>query len=380
MSKCILFVIFILHWSLFAQGQNKTYAENQIAGLEKALTRYQNVNPDSWMYLSCDPCIRKGDTSDVVALLETNLLLTGDLKDERKTDTNFFDETIHKSLIRFQQRNGLVADGVLGPQTIEALNVPVFDRIQQIENAIEQWKMFGEKISEPYILINLPDYSLQIIDSGRVTRKMKVIIGKQTTKTPVFQSMIKYLVINPDWVVPHSIASKEILPMLQKDPEYIARNHMEVFTFYKGSKVKVAYDSVDWKKVPQENFRYQIEQTPGPWNVLGQVKFIFPNEYNIYLHDTSEKYLFSHPVRTYSHGCIRIEKPLDLAAWLLNTNPLEIEDLLVESESSSIINLPVSVPVAIDYFTTWVDTDSSLQFREDIYNYQSGGNFNSNYY
>jgi L,D-transpeptidase YcbB len=379
MGKCILFVIFILHWSLFAQSQSKTYAENQIAGLEKALARYQNVNPDSWMYLSCDPCIRKGDTSDVVALLESNLLLTGDLREERKTNSNFFDESIHKSLIRFQQRNGLVADGILGPQTIETLNVPVFDRIQQIKNAIEQWKMFGEKINEPYILVNLPDYSLQIIDSGKVIKRMKVIIGKQTTRTPVFLSMIEYLVINPNWIVPHSIASKEILPMLQNDPEYITRNHMEIFTFYKGSKVKVA-DSVDWKKVSRENFRYQIEQTPGPWNVLGQVKFIFPNKYNIYLHDTSEKYLFSHPVRTYSHGCIRIEKPLDLAAWLLSTSREEIESLFLESGVSSIINLPVPVPVTIDYFTTWVDADSSLQFREDIYNYQSEANFDSNSY
>jgi L,D-transpeptidase YcbB len=370
--KHLIILILIFSGAFSGKAQNKSYAQRQIEGLNAMLLKYEKISAEEWKYLSCDPCIKKGDKDSTVNLLKKNLLLTKDLLKEEKAENNLFDEKTHNALVNFQKRNGLVPDGILGPQTIEALNIPFYDRIQQIKNEIEHWKDFGGRINEPYILVNIPDFSLQVIDSGRVIKNLKVIIGKQTTKTPVFQNEIRYLVINPSWVVPYSIATNEILPMLQNDPGYLSRNHMEVYTFYEGSKIKVNPDSLNWDNISATTFNYQVEQIPGPWNALGQIKFIFPNKYNIYLHDTPEKYLFSHPVRTYSHGCIRVEKPLELSAWLLHTSLQQIQELVLEGGESTIINLPLPIPIAIDYFTTWIEDDSTIQFRKDIYSYDSG--------
>lgn len=366
MLRIYLLLLLLYFFTAPAQSQN-IYAARQVKQLSDALKYYQKIPADDWMYFGCDSCVNPNEKSRLLLLLRKNLLLTGDLLKPEDTQSDILDENLESALKKFQRRHGLTDDGILGPQTIEAMNVPLSQRIGQISKHIEYWKTFSDTLAEPYLLVNIPDFTLALIDSGKVISSMKVIAGRPTNPTPVFLDSIYSVVLHPSWVVPYSIATKEIVPMLRTDPNYLNRNRMKMYTFQKRKKTEVSPDTVDWHRINVKSFNYFFEQTPGPWNALGQIKFILRNPFNIYLHDTPEKYLFQHPKRTYSHGCIRLEKPEALAAWLLKKDVSDIKKMIRSGSETKHITLPAPVPVAIDYITCWIDENGLLQFRQDIY-------------
>jgi murein L,D-transpeptidase YcbB/YkuD len=318
--------------------------------------------------------LKKGSHNRLVALLWLRLMLSGDLDITKSSDGGRFDTTLEEAVITFQKRHGLKADGIVRKETVRALNVPVENRIRQIEMNLERWRWYPQDLGTRYILVNIPDYSLEVVNNNRVAMDMRVIVGRRTIRnkvdphTPVFSGRMTHLEINPYWNVPYSIATKELLPEIKKDPLYLSKKNMFLFS----GKGKVDPATVDWTKIHEKNFKYQIRQDPGAFNALSRIKFLFPNRFDVYLHDTPTRNLFKRTERDFSHGCMRIEKPVDLAVFLLN-DPAEWSEDKVKAAIRKGKNLPVYLPEPIDvhvqYWTTWVDSDGIVQFRDDVYGY-----------
>ena len=222
---------------------------------------------------------------------------------------------------RFQRRHGLDDDGRLGPATIKQLNVPLQDRVLQLQLTLERWRWLPAEFSAPPIIVNIPDFRLRALDeNNNVVMDMRVVVGKaMRTQTPVFTRDMTYVVLRPYWNVPPSILRSEIVPAIQRDRGYIARKNYEVTTY--DGKVVTSGDISDDVLAQLRAGKLMVRQKPGPTNALGLVKLIFPNEHNVYLHSTPSQELFSRSRRDFSHGCIRVEKPAELAAWALRNNP-----------------------------------------------------------
>ncbi|QHT67610.1 L,D-transpeptidase family protein [Rhodocytophaga rosea] len=335
---------------------------------------YSQIDAEQrWTYFPADTVIRPGQASDLIYGIRSNLLLTGDLSATQDLATNTLDSLLVKALAKFQFRHGLTTDGIFGNSTLQAMNVPVSKRVEQISINMERWRTYTGVATQPYIFVNIPDFTLQVIEGDSVALKMKVIVGKKTSKTVLMQSEVKYIVLNPSWNVPQGIAAKEILPLLKKNPHYLTDHQMRIYSKQAGQRTEIHPDSVDWQSMTPANFHYLVEQIPGETNALGKVKFIFPNEYDIYLHDTAQRGLFSKTVRAMSHGCVRVEKPIELAAFLLRNDAAwsakKINEFIAKGTESTGIRLRTPVPVSINYFTAWTDNNSQLHFRNDIYNY-----------
>jgi L,D-transpeptidase YcbB len=254
-----------------------------------------------------------------------------------------YDRALAGAVAEFQARHGIVVDSMLGEETVNAMNVPIQYRVAQIAANLERYRWMPRSLGERYIFVNVPQFKLTAFDSGKKQLEMKVIVGKdyEDRATPVFSDVMEYVIFRPYWNVTPTIAAKEIFP---KGPEYIAANDMEVYT---------------------ESGRPAIRQRPGPKNSLGLVKFIFPNDFNIYLHDTPNGELFKKDVRAFSHGCIRLEKPAELAQWVLGW-PADKVEAAMHGSNDRRINLPRKIPVYIVYFTTMVD-GGKVTFGNDLY-------------
>jgi murein L,D-transpeptidase YcbB/YkuD len=232
---------------------------------------------------------------------------------------------------------------------------------------MERWRWLPRYLGRRYILVNIARFALEVIEDDKPIMSMRIIVGKPYQSTPVFNAAMTHLVVNPSWHVPISIAKEEILPLLRRDPGYLLRQNMRV---YQGGGGEVDPRSINWLQVSASNFPYRLRQIPGPHNPLGRVKFLFPNQFSVYLHDTSNRELFSRTVRTFSHGCIRIEKPLDLAEYLLRGDPQWNRDKIQQAIARGLertITLPAAVPVYLLYWTAWVGEDDAMHFRDDIY-------------
>jgi murein L,D-transpeptidase YcbB/YkuD len=264
----------------------------------------------------------------------------------------------------------LKEDGKIGPETLKYLNRPVEDVIRRIELNMDRLRWLPDDIGERYVLVNIADYSLELVDDEEPLLGMRIVIGKVENRSYILSDKISYLELNPYWNIPESIAQKETLPLIKKNPEYLNRKRIQVIKGWSNSPVVVPPDKINWSTVDVRKFRYRLRQEPGRGNPLGRVKFMFPNKYDVYLHDTSEKRLFARTKRNFSHGCIRIEKPLDLAVHLLESDPGWTEKKLIREirkEKNMAVKLPEAVPIHIVYWTSWVDHDGVLQFRDDIY-------------
>ena len=277
---------------------------------------------------------------------------------------------IAKALTRFQRRHGLVDNGKLDQRTLAELNIPVAERIAAIELNMERWRWLPHDPGTKYILVRIADYELDAVEGGKTLLNMRVIVGKPFWRTPIFSAKLTHLVFNPYWYIPRSIAVKEILPVLKRDPSYLARKDMMV-TSGSGLNLKpVDPDSIDWAGQTAEDFEYSLTQAPGSANPLGRVKFLFPNPYNVYLHDTPNTQLFNERDRAFSHGCIRLEKSAELAVHVLRGQghwPLQRVQRELESQINREVVLVRAMPVYLLYWTTWVDDEGVLQFRRDEY-------------
>jgi len=324
--------------------------------LRLALAWYRVLlSKGEWQLISTGPSLKKGSKSDRVVELRKRLTASGDLPADEGTVSDVFDEKVEQSIIVFQKCHGLECDGIVGRNTFNALNVPLKQRIRQMELNMERLRWILGNIEERFIVVNIANFQLDVIENDKSILSMKVVVGKPYQRTPIFTSKMTYIVINPAWNIPDSIARKEILKKIEENPNYLAEQNIKVLEEVKGSR----------KALP-----YRFRQEPGPLNPLGTIKFMFPNEYDVYLHDTSAKRLFSENVRTFSHGCTRIEKPLELAEYLFRDDPRWSRKELVaaiEKGTEQTVMIPHPVNVHFLYLTAWVDESGSVQFRNDVY-------------
>lgn len=353
-------------------SQNSSTAENnRFTRLQQALLKYRELASDKeWPNIPIGTPLKAGDYGERVALLKKFFIVTGDLSEDVKENEFSFNETIHNSVIKFQKRHGLKVDGIVGPETLRNINVPIEKRIRQMEINLERLEQFQKDFSRRFILVNIAAFELEIVEDEDTLITMKVIVGKQYWNTPVFSSKITYLVVNPSWYVPNSIAVKEILPKIKKDPEYLDTEGLKVYSIIGRSREEIDISTIDWTAITADNFNFRLVQPPGLTNPLGRIKFIFPNRFNVYLHDTPAKVLFEKSSRAFSHGCIRIEKPLELAEYLLRENSSWTTNRiisLINEGNETRVNLPSPVDVHIIYITSWVDKENVLHFRKDIY-------------
>ncbi|MDX5436365.1 MAG: L,D-transpeptidase family protein, partial [Pontibacter sp.] len=333
--------------------------------------------------LGAKKTLQKGDSAQTVATIRQRLNPDHpiDLIDKRNW---FFDGKLEAQVKKFQMLHGLSQDGVIGGKTLSTMNVPIEDRIEQIMINMERWRCIPKRLvpkslDQKYIWVNIPEYKMYIYEDPdndpeaereyREVMNMRVVVGKTMNATPIFSDKLEYVVLAPYWNVPNSIVEKEIKPKMLSNPGWLASQNMEIVTKEKNPQ-HVSPSSIDWAGVTEKNFPYMVRQRPGGKNALGDLKFLFPNEYAIYLHDTPADALFSQTQRGFSHGCVRLEKPVELAKYLLQDMPewdeSRIRQTINEGEEKW-VTLPKKMQVYLVYFTSWVDKDGNVHFREDLY-------------
>lgn len=339
--------------------------------MQQALLKYRKIASDGgWPVISKGKPMKKGEQGERIALLRKRLFVTGDFSGKSTENEGIFDEELHNAVMRFQKRHGLKEDGVAGPETLKSINIPAEERIHQIEINLERLRNIGKDMGKRFIRVNIAAFELEVVEDEDTVMTMKIIAGKPYWYTPVFSAEMTHLIFNPSWYVPKSIAVREILPKVRKEPDYL---NSEGFKVYRDSGIpgkEVDVSAVDWSSVTSENFRYRFVQPPGPRNPLGRIKFVFPNRFNVYLHDTPARLLFEKSSRAFSHGCIRIEKPVELAEYLLREDPSWTRQRMLAEIDNGIemkVRLPSPVTVHILYLTAWVDKEGILHFRKDIY-------------
>lgn len=342
--------------------------------LKAQLAKYQEIasKMHNWPTVPEGPKLKRGMHDPRVSALQKRLIASGELGSFfGKSKKGTFDKNLEEAVIKYQKSNGLNADGVVGKTTIEALNVPLITRIKQIELNMDRLRWLPSELGTSYVMVNIPDFSLNLVEDGKVVLNMPVIVGKdEGLQSCVLSSQITYLDLNPYWYIPNSIATKDLLPKLRKDPGYLEKNDIKIYTAYGSNGAEIDPKSIKWDKVDTSTWGYKFRQEPGAENPLGRIKFIFQNKCGIYLHDTSSPQLFKNHRRDFSHGCIRIGKPIELATYLLADKPgwsKEQIESAIDSEKSKAITLTKPMNIHIVYATAWVDEDDVLQFRNDIY-------------
>jgi murein L,D-transpeptidase YcbB/YkuD len=346
------------------------------AEIKGALARLREVAATGgWEQIPEGSTFREGDTDPRVPALRARLSSSGDYpptgsRASYEPDPLLFDSLLADAVRQFQTRHGLDPDGAVGAATLAALKVPVEDRVWQMEVNLERWRWLPEDLGSLHILVNIAGFSVSVVENNAPVLEMRAIVGTQYRETPVFSSRMTYLVFSPFWHVPPTIAALDKLPQIKNDPAYLETHRMVLLDAATNQVVDAA--GVDWSAMtgPEFNQRYRLRQDPGPENALGDVKFMFPNPYNVYLHDTPTRELFARPERGFSSGCIRIERPLELAEYLLKEDPRWSREGIraaVDRRVETTVTLLEPIPVHIQYWTAWVDEDGVLNFRRDLY-------------
>lgn len=335
-------------------------------GYRRLLDLLEQLRSQSdWPRVTVKGELKPGESRTGVASLKRRLQASGELASSASAN-DLYDRETESALKQFQQRYGLNPDAVLGAATLDALNTTREQRIRQVIANLDRWRWLPDKLGRRHIRVNIADFSVEAWENGHPVLTMRAIIGRAYRRTPVFSANMSYLVLNPFWEVPPSIAVNDKLPLLRKNPEQLRQSGFEVLT----PDGAVAPTAVNWDNVSPSAFPYRLRQKPGPANALGQVKLMFPNPYNVYLHDTSERHLFDKDIRTYSSGCVRVQKPVELAAWALAEQKgwnLERMQRVIASGETTTVNITSPIPVHVEYWTAWVGDDGKPRYRSDIY-------------
>ncbi len=342
-------------------------------GLQAALARYRELDQQGgWDAIpESDATLHPAESGSVVPAIRRRLTTTGLYAGTgTASGSEVYDPELVAAVKRFQLYNGLAPDGVVGKQTVAALSQTVDERIALIEINLERWRWLGHDLGDNYILVDIASYDVQGVRNDRVEVEMRGIVGKLHHETPVFSDSIKYMEFNPYWNLTPSIARHETVPKLRKNRNYLAKNHMRVFDGWGPAAKELNPDTIDWNAVTNPG-KYKFRQDPGPWNALGRVKFIFPNKYSIYLHDTPNHALFERAERSFSHGCIRLSEPTELAKWILKIDESDWDastvDTVLEGYERTVKTLQTPLPVHLTYETVWIDGDGQLRFAPDVY-------------
>ncbi len=308
-------------------------------------------------------------TDSRILSLRRRLGTTGDLAAaEARAESELFDDGVEAALRRFQQRHGLKADGIAGAQTLEILNIPVETWIARIAENLELYRSEATEIGEQALVVNIAAQELVLIDGGEEILRSRTIVGRAGWETPLLSSQIWSIEINPTWTVPRKIALQEILPRARRDgPEYLGQRGYRLFD---AGMRQIDATDIEWERIGESYMPYVLRQDAGGNNALGRVKFLFPNDEDIYLHDTPGRALFNRTNRTFSHGCVRVEKADELAVLLLRIGAgwrrADYQRALERGKTVR-IRLNQAVPLHLVSFTAWVEEDGTIQFREDPY-------------
>lgn len=338
--------------------------------MREALARYREIQASGgWPQVPEGPTLRAGDSDSRIQILRQRLQAEGDLAGG-DTASSEFDQGLEEAVIRFQNRHGLGADGVVGARSYQALNVGIADRIDQLRASLERGRWVMEEAQaagDRFVLVNIASAQVALMEGRRPTFVTRVQVGKPYRQTPVFHGMIQYLVVNPTWTVPPTILRKDVLPKLKADADaYLSSKHMDLLD---RDGTKVDHTKIDWSEISARNFPYIVRQRPGSWNVLGQVKFIFPNSHFVFLHDTPSRELFERAERAFSSGCIRVENPFELAELVMNEPAWDQAAFqsVLDTEKQRTVHLKKPLPVFLMYWTGMADADGTVRFYEDIY-------------
>lgn len=363
--------------------------------LRHELNRYLTVDQSGmWMPLPDDTRLELGQRQRYVPYIRWLLEQYGDLPETaftwlfQNSDTRLeawplanqavpiekpeylYDVALEEAIRRFQRRFGIDDHGQIDQVTLEKLNRPPFKIAKRIALNMKRWRHLPVDLGQRHIMVNMADFRLKVMHGDQVQLAMKVIIGRQERRTPIMSDTITLLELAPTWTVPRRIARQYILPKVKRDPSYLERYNYRVVSWQKGKQVTVDHNTINWKKYRSSHLPYTFIQQPGKDNALGSVKFLFPNQFSIYLHDTSKPELFNESVRALSSGCVRVEKPLQLADYLLQQdprwNPTKIRSTIDHNKPTR-VRLKNPIPIHLIYFTAWVDENNQLQIRPDVY-------------
>jgi murein L,D-transpeptidase YcbB/YkuD len=335
------------------------------ARMKLALARYRQLEAQGgWPRVPDGPTLKPGMSGERVIALRERLSASEALPDGSASAE--FDSSLEAAVKRFQQNHGLTTDGIVGPGTLAAMNVPVDARIDQIRANLERARWVLRNLPDSYVITDIAGFRVNLSRGGETVWSTRAQVGKPYRKTPVFRDTIRYLEVNPTWTVPPTILKQDTLPKIRKNPDYLRTRDMDVLTF-SGKRVDPA--SIDWSQYPDKPFPYLIRQRPGPKNALGRIKFMFPNKHAVYLHDTPSRSLFGRDARAFSSGCIRVQHPFEFAELLLDDPAWTKEKLLEVVDSRKTTKIPLKKPIAVIllYWTVNADNDGNAVFKPDIY-------------
>jgi murein L,D-transpeptidase YcbB/YkuD len=335
--------------------------------LKAALADYRAIaERGGWPAVDAGPTLKVGVSDPRVPALRQRLAITGDLDAAAVAsgaDAALYDADVAAAVVRFQERHGLATDGAVGRRTLAALNVPVEQRIGELRANLERARWVMGDLGDEFVIVNIAGFRLYVVRGDEVVWRTRVVVGRTYRRTPVFKAELRYLVFNPTWTVPPTIFREDILPELRRDPGYLAAHQIDLVDAA-GSLVDPF--TVDWSA--RRGFPYDLVQRPGPENPLGRVKFMFPNEHLVYLHDTPSRELFERESRAFSSGCIRVENPLELVELLLGRrSDRERVDTLIATGRTETVFLDEPVDLLLLYWTTEVDEQGRVYFWPDLY-------------
>lgn len=346
-------------------SNNPTFGPGTIAHVQQAVFDYQQiVSNGGWPSVNPQVKLRLGVSDPSVQPLRQRLAISGDLPRAAGL-SNAFDSYVDGAVKRFQARHGLPADGVLGEYSIKALNVTADVRLGQLQTNLVRLQAMSGDLGRRYVMVNIPAAYIEAVENGRVALRHTAIVGKIDRQSPILNSKIYEVILNPYWTAPRSIVEKDIVPLMQKDPTYLTRNAIRLLD---GNGQEVAPETIDWfaPKAPALMFR----QDPGKINAMSSTKINFHNEHAVYMHDTPQQGLFNKLMRFESSGCVRVQNVRDLSTWLLKETPgwsrQQIE-ATIKAGANNPIKLAEEVPVYFTYITAWSAKDRVVQFRDDIY-------------
>ena len=337
--------------------------------LKVALAHYKEIKANGgWPLVALDgPSILPGMTNEELPVVRKRLMITGQLTSEyQPPQETKYDSVLVYAVIKFQRQNGMRDDGIIGATAREALHSSVDDYINTLELNLERYRWLPQTFESRYLTVNIPAFTVDVYEQDSVVNSMRAIVGRVERTTPVLSSYISHLICNPTWTVPPTILKEDVLPAVRRNVGYLKEHHLRVINRNGG---EVAPDNLPWSTYTFANFPYIVRQDPGPFNSLGLIKFEFHNHHSVFLHDTNSKMLFNEPFRALSSGCIRIERPLELAVYLFkgtSWNEAKFRTF-IKSKVTGTVLLPQPFPIHIVYFTAFVGRDNQLQMRRDVY-------------
>ncbi|WP_131782851.1 L,D-transpeptidase family protein [Legionella gresilensis] len=343
--------------------------------LKQFIAIYQKAAEAPWEVLQPKQLLQLGVTDKSVILLRKRLQLIGDLSNSAQVNNPNFDQELKEAVTLFQQRHGLAANGTVDKPTLAALNIPPKTRLKQLQANINRWNDFAKKQKGHYLWINIPAFQAQLVEQNKITLKESIIVGKPSHPTPEMATEITDVMLNPYWIVPSSLAKKNIVPKTLQDANYLKNQNIRIFDAT--NKKELPLQELDNLQLDKNADNYFFRQEPGPKNPLGQIKYKITNSQSIFLHDTNSVDLFKNQNRALSSGCIRLQNPFNLFSKIvqndpsINQNSHDVNKILESGEPFNIkLNKPL--PVLITYLTAWVDEKGILNFRDDIYKQDVG--------